>query len=87
MLLCISVILTGCYTKEEEKHLRDTGVYFETIYDKLNVHDYLVYDRATKIVYMDCYTYCGYYVKCPYYAPNGKPYKYNEETNQLEEIK
>ena len=41
----------------------------------------LYYDKFTKIVYFD-----GYYVFEPYCAPNGLPYKYNPETNTLEEI-
>lgn len=46
----------------------------------------LVYDSATRIVYCEFYTYGGYYGLCPYYAPNGLPYKYNPETNTFEEI-
>lgn len=48
----------------------------------------LFYDSATRIVYMvnglnslyESETYC------PYYAPNGLPYRYNSETNTFEEI-
>lgn len=46
----------------------------------------LVYDSATRIVYCEFYTYGGNYGLCPYYAPNGLPYKYNPQTNTLEEI-
>ena len=46
----------------------------------------LVYDSATRIVYIEEYTYHGNMVHCPYYAPNGLPYRYNPETNTLEEI-
>ena len=46
----------------------------------------LVYDGATRIVYIENYTYYAHYVYTPYYAPNGLPYKYNPETNTFEEI-
>lgn len=46
----------------------------------------LVYDSATRIVYIEDYTYYGNMVHCPYYAPNGLPYRYNPETNTFEEI-
>lgn len=46
----------------------------------------LVYDPATRIVYRKNYTSNGYYVYIPYYAPNGLPYRYDPETNTLEEI-
>lgn len=49
----------------------------------------LYYDSATRIVYwwngflgaVDAST-----TPCPYYAPNGLPYRYNIETNTFEEI-
>lgn len=49
----------------------------------------LVYDSATKIVYMEIGEETGYKSKtyCPYYAPNGLPFRYNTETNTLIEIK
>lgn len=46
----------------------------------------LVYDSATRIVYIENFTYCGHNVYTPYYAPNGFPYRYNPETNTFEEI-
>lgn len=52
----------------------------------LDIGDSLVYDKATRIVYMENYTYCGFNVYTPYYAPNGFPYRYNPETNMFEEI-
>lgn len=52
----------------------------------VDIGDNLVYDSATRIVYIEDYTYYGHMVHCPYYAPNGLPYRYNPETNTLEEI-
>ena len=49
----------------------------------------LYYDTNTKIVYIlfnECAGYSGYGYMSPYYAPNGKPYVYNVQTNSLEEI-
>ena len=52
----------------------------------IDIGDDLSYDSITKVVYLKNYTYYGNYVYVPYYAANGKPYKYNVETNTLEEI-
>ena len=48
----------------------------------------LFYDSATRIVYIVNGANGIYESKtyCPYYAPNGLPYKYNPETNTFEEI-
>ena len=48
----------------------------------------LFYDSATRIVYMAHGSDSAYESKtyCPYYAPNGLPYKYNPESNTFEEI-
>ena len=48
----------------------------------------LFYDSATRIVYMAHGINSVYESKtyCPYYAPNGLPYKYNPESNTFEEI-
>ena len=48
----------------------------------------LFYDSATRVVYIvngidNTYESKTY---CPYYAPNGLPYRYNPETNTFEEI-
>ena len=49
----------------------------------------LYYDSTTRIVYMVSGSNTGYESKtyCPYYAPNGLPYRYNPKTNTFEEIK
>lgn len=52
----------------------------------VKIGDNLYYDHATKIVYIKNYTYLSNHVYTAYYAPNGLPYRYNPETNTLEEI-
>lgn len=52
----------------------------------IDIGNNLVYDTATRIVYVENYTYYGNDVYTPYYAPNGLPYRYNPETNTFEEI-
>ena len=54
----------------------------------IEIGDKLYYDSTTRIVYWwngyfnaDCST-----SPSAYYAPNGLPYRYNPETNTLEEI-
>ena len=51
------------------------------------IEDQLYYDINTKIVYFYNGPYAvRHYLPTPYYASNGLPYKYNPETNTLEEI-
>ena len=45
----------------------------------------LYYDTNTKIVYILFNEWANGYMS-PYYAPNGRPYVYNVETNSIEEI-
>lgn len=52
----------------------------------VDIGDCLVYDSATRIVYIENHTYYGFSVYTSYYSPNGLPYKYNPETNTFEEI-
>lgn len=58
--------------------------------DLIEIGKGLVYDSYTKIVYMEIwipsYMYSDTKTYCPYYAPNGLPFRYNTETNTLEEI-
>ena len=55
----------------------------------VEIGDCLYYDQTTYIVYWwngyIHYSYCAT-TPSPYYAPNGYPYKYNPETNTLEEM-
>lgn len=80
MLVLLSVLLTGCsyagsknYTEPIDRCLLPTT--------KQNLY----YDSSTKIVYMIFNEIVGHSMS-PYYAPNGLPYIYNPETNELEEI-
>lgn len=52
----------------------------------VSIGNNLVYDPATKIVYIKNTTNASRYAYTPYYAPNGLPYRYNPETNTFEEI-
>jgi hypothetical protein len=52
----------------------------------VSIGNNLVYDSATRIVYMRNSTSGGYCAYVPYYAPNGLPYRYNPEINTFEEI-
>jgi hypothetical protein len=56
---------------------------------RIDDYDFLWYDSTTRIVYwwngkIEGYTTAT--TPSPYYAPNGLPYRYNPETNILEEI-
>ena len=52
----------------------------------ITIYGDLVYDAATRIVYIESSTYYCYETYSPYYAPNGLPYRYNPAMNTLEEI-
>lgn len=48
------------------------------------------YDKSTKIVFLwngECHGKNNDTIPVPYPAPNGLPFKYNETTNQMEEIR
>lgn len=56
----------------------------------IEIGDQLWYDTTTRIVYFwnGRLNYADYSVTpSPYYAPNGKPYRYNPKTHTFEEIK
>lgn len=52
----------------------------------ISIGNDLVYDSATRVVYIENFTYAGCEVYTSYYAPNGLPYRYNPETNTFEQI-
>lgn len=52
----------------------------------VQISDDLYYDSATRIVWLKIYENGYGYSYVPYPATNGLPYRYNPETNTLEEI-
>jgi len=93
MICLIGCILTfsliGCSSKPsvQVNISNSENLYSNMLAQFVDIGNGLVYDSATRIVYIEDYTYHGNMVHCPYYAPNGLPYRYNPETNTLEEIK
>lgn len=92
ILFCVFVItLVGCSSETAESvqvNVSNSESISSNQFGKfIEIGNNLVYDSATRIVYIDNYTY-GYqtYVYTPYYAPNGLPYRYNPEANTFEEI-
>lgn len=88
-LICIFIFsLVGCSNPEVvQVNVSNTEDLSSNQFGNfIKIGDDLVYDSATNIVYRANYTYMGNNVYIPYYAPNGLPYKYNPETNTLEEI-
>lgn len=94
VLICILLLL--CISCSDDKV---TTINVEDITNSLQnnivgkealkaINDSLYYDTTTGVVYW----WNGYYssqwaiVPSPYYSPNGLMYKYNPETNTLEEI-
>lgn len=89
ILGCIFIFLLTACSKSEviEINVSDN----ENIYSNhfgifIEVGNNLVYDSATRIVYIDNFTYSGHSVYTPYYSSNGLPFRYNPETNTFEEI-
>ena len=76
--------LVGCTSEGSKDYTnRTTGRLIQTTMSDL------YYDANTKIVYImfnECAGYSGYGYMSAYYAPNGLPYIYNAQTNELEEI-
>lgn len=52
----------------------------------ISINEDLKYDAITYIVYIDDAASGKNEVICPYFAPNGKPYIYDVETNTLKEV-
>lgn len=86
-VVVIYVICNGKYTEDNRynKLLEDYGIIRE---DK-DRQDMLIYDKETKIVYKCKYEGSvygeGFNIQS-YFASNGLPYRYNEETKEIEII-
>lgn len=94
-IVCVTTMLsmTGCSSWiniSSEPYDEELGLYvdFKSL-EFVSIGENLYYDKNTNIVYIwnGVLNACDYStVPCPYYAPNGLPYKYNPETKSLEEI-
>lgn len=84
LLACMTLGLVGC---GEDTDVSDSETRFSKIQSIVSSsYSNLVYDIATKDVYFSDRTSDCYYVHSAYFAPNGKPFRYNIETGNLEEI-
>lgn len=89
VLSCIIILsLIGCSAGEpvQVNVSNNKNLSSQQLGTFISIGNNLVYDAATRIVYIRNYTYAGSCVYTPYYAPNGLPYRYNTETNTFEEI-
>lgn len=94
LIFCVVTLsLTGCgdgetimINVENNETLNNNVIGSDAL---VKIGDGLYYDSTTTIVYFWNGILYGQYATTPslYYAPNGFPYKYNPETNTLEEIK
>lgn len=88
ILICIVLlVLVGCDKSEPIQINVSNGeeLYSNQFGEFIEINKVLSYDSATRIVYIfNKNNYGSSYT--PYYATNGLPYKYNPETNTLEEI-
>ena len=81
LVLLIGCSLVGCGTTIEVNVDNSEELSSSELVHFIKINNTLTYDEATRIVYM-----VSIYNITPYYAPNGLPYRYNPETNTLEEI-
>lgn len=93
LLICligcmVTLSLIGCSSKPpvQVNVSNSESIHSNQFAQFVDIGEDLIYDSATRIVYVEFYTYGGHYGRCPYYAPNGLPYRYNPETNTFEEI-
>jgi hypothetical protein len=87
VLICvILLVFVGCTQETIQVNVSSTEeLYYNQLGDFIKISENLSYDSATRVVYIyNGNAYGGSYT--PYYAPNGLLYKYNPETNTLEEI-
>ena len=92
-LLSLVIGCTGCGSEQIVITVDNTENLHNTVFGNsalIKIGDGLWYDSTTRIVYWwnGMLTYGGQTstAPSPYYAPNGKPYKYNPEKNVFEEI-
>ena len=90
--LLLSCSVVGCGSETVVVNVNNTEDIHNTTFGTeslVRIGHGLYYDAETKIVYWwnmyNCMS-SKYSTPSPYYAPNGLPYKYNPETNTLEEI-
>lgn len=92
LLLSAIWLLSGC--EKSDAVVLTANNAEELYYDSLGIsnlifiHDCLYYDGATRIVYLWNGRSDGkrYTSPSPYYAPNGKPYRYNPDKKMFEVI-
>lgn len=86
ILIICGFMLSSCSPPTAQVNTQDeTNISSSSFANFIGIGDSLVYDSITKIVYFKNYS-DGRYIYIPYYASNGMPYRYNSETNMLEEI-
>lgn len=91
---CTGCISAGCLSNSDPQvviAVEDTENLHDVVFGEsalIEIGDGLYYDSTTRIVYWWNGYSSTYYATTPspYYAPNGKPYKYNPEKNVFEEI-
>ena len=84
---CILIFsLTACSESVQVNVSKSENISSNQFGNFVDIGGNLVYDSATRIVYIENTTYAGWRAYTPYYAPNGLPYRYNPETNTFEEI-
>lgn len=91
--LLLSCFLIGCEEKKMVVNVENEETIHNTVFGAnalIKIGDGLWYDSTTRIVYWwnGSIAAVSYSSTAPsaYYAPNGKPYKYNPETNTFYEI-
>ena len=95
-IIILVTLLTGCTSENNSITLNieqsNSEIYNNVIGLETLIplkENELYYDSTTRIIYFwnGNPLYYRYSISpSPYYAPNGLPYKYNPETNSLEEI-
>lgn len=83
--ICLALCLTACTVSGSKNYTGRTSGRFIAVPMQTDLY----YDTNTKIVYVifnECAGNAGYGYMSPYYADNGRPYRYNVEKNCLEEI-
>ncbi len=85
-VLLVTISLISCAGSVQDNALSNEEGKTEEYGVFIAIGSHLVYDSVTRIVYLKHRTYGAHPTYCPYYASNGLPYRYNPDTNTLEEI-
>lgn len=90
-IIFVTLLIIGCWLdKNEEENLYNELLEEYEVIEGVPDEELIIYDKDTYIVYkakyVSEYSTSDRYDIDAYFAENGKPFKYNKDTNEIEMI-